>query len=80
MSYMERILAMANHVLESAKNRPGQIRRPNPNTRELGSSGLYEFSGWTLPFPGDVATERNRSGLNISGSGKYFSSRIIALK
>lgn len=56
--------------------------RPKPNTKELGSPGKKAFKGrrsWFSIWFGSIF-ERNRSGLKVSGSVKWRSSRIIALQ
>jgi hypothetical protein len=61
------MFAIANHSMSRAKNRPGQTRRPNPNSRsECGSSV-------------DVTGSKKRSGLNFIGSGYVAGSWRIAL-
>ena len=52
--------------------------RPKPKTKADGSSGRNVFKGCTTLLS-DLIIERNRSGLKVSGSGKYCSSWVIAL-
>jgi hypothetical protein len=59
------MFAIANHTISRAKNRPGQIRRPNPKVRS--GSGA------------DVSGSRKRSGRNFDGSGYVAGSCRIAL-